>query len=186
MIPMQINPAIIRTWIFTYRRGYNGIEAKASTRVISKVTVYSNRLFDSFILISSLASTQRNNNDAVFGSYQYCRNAIACIKVFLLRANTCAKKMAESAASPGNVHANNSPQQQQQQQQQQPQPQQQQQQQQPQQQQQQQQTQQPPDISSSQLTSPPITGTGMVANKKNRVRFSLILMFYSSYYRQFL
>ncbi|KAF7383378.1 putative nuclear hormone receptor HR3 isoform X2 [Vespula maculifrons] len=49
--------------------------------------------------------------------------------------------MAESAASPGSVQvAANSPQQQQQQQQ--------------------QQTQQPPDISSSQLASPPITGTG--------------------------
>ncbi|XP_029678426.1 probable nuclear hormone receptor HR3 isoform X1 [Formica exsecta] len=62
--------------------------------------------------------------------------------------------MAESAASPGTVHvAANSPQQQQQQQQQQTQ------QQQP---QQQQQTQQPPDISSSQLTSPPITGTAQI------------------------
>ncbi|KAL2738744.1 putative nuclear hormone receptor HR3 isoform X10 [Vespula squamosa] len=48
--------------------------------------------------------------------------------------------MAESAASPGSVQvAANSPQQQQQQTQ---------------------QTQQPPDISSSQLASPPITGTG--------------------------
>ncbi|XP_012234214.1 probable nuclear hormone receptor HR3 isoform X2 [Linepithema humile] len=61
--------------------------------------------------------------------------------------------MAESAASPGTVHvAANSPQQQQQPQQQQSQ--------QPQ--QQQQQTQQPPDISSSQLTSPPITGTAQI------------------------
>lgn len=67
--------------------------------------------------------------------------------------------MAESAASPGTVHvAANSPQQPQQQQQ--TQQQSQQQQQQP----QQQQTQQPPDISSSQLTSPPITGTGMEMN----------------------
>ncbi|XP_076244411.1 nuclear hormone receptor 3 ROR-beta isoform X1 [Calliopsis andreniformis] len=57
--------------------------------------------------------------------------------------------MAESAASPGSVQvAANSPQQQQQSQPQQPQ------------QQQTQQTQQPPDISSSQLASPPITGTG--------------------------
>lgn len=56
------------------------------------------------------------------------------------------KKMAESAASPGTVQvAANSPQQQQQQSQQQ---------------QQTQQNQQPPDISSSQLASPPITGTG--------------------------
>lgn len=55
-------------------------------------------------------------------------------------------KMAESAASPGSVQvAANSPQQQQQQSQ-------------PQ--QQTQQNQQPPDISSSQLASPPITGTG--------------------------
>lgn len=75
--------------------------------------------------------------------------------------------MAESAASPGTVHvAANSPQQQQQQQQQT-------QQQQP---QQQQQTQQPPDISSSQLTSPPITGTGMGTNRENRLKVSLILM----------
>jgi len=80
--------------------------------------------------------------------------------------------MAESAASPGTVHvAANSPQQQQQQPPQQPQQQpsqqqqpQQQQPQQQQQQQQQQQTQQPPDISSSQLTSPPITGTGRDVN----------------------
>ncbi|KAL0121452.1 hypothetical protein PUN28_006753 [Cardiocondyla obscurior] len=64
--------------------------------------------------------------------------------------------MAESAPSPGNVHAN-SPQQPQQQQQQQAQPPQQQQQQ-----PQQQQAQQPPDISSSQLTSPPITGTAQI------------------------
>ncbi|XP_076298066.1 nuclear hormone receptor 3 ROR-beta isoform X2 [Lasioglossum baleicum] len=57
--------------------------------------------------------------------------------------------MAESAASPGSVQvAANSPQQQSQQPQQQPPP------------QQTQQTQQPPDISSSQLASPPITGTG--------------------------
>ncbi|XP_011065794.1 PREDICTED: probable nuclear hormone receptor HR3 isoform X2 [Acromyrmex echinatior] len=75
--------------------------------------------------------------------------------------------MAESAASPSNVHAN-SPQQPQPQPQQQQQQQQQQQSQQPQQQsqqqqaQQQQQTQQPPDISSSQLTSPPITGTAQI------------------------
>lgn len=56
------------------------------------------------------------------------------------------EKMAESAASPGSVQvAANSPQQQQQQSQQQ---------------QQTQQNQQPPDISSSQLASPPITGTG--------------------------
>lgn len=56
------------------------------------------------------------------------------------------EKMAESAASPGTVQvAANSPQQQQQQSQQQ---------------QQTQQNQQPPDISSSQLASPPITGTG--------------------------
>jgi len=75
--------------------------------------------------------------------------------------------MAESAASPGTVHvAANSPQQQQQPQQQQSQ--------QPQ--QQQQQTQQPPDISSSQLTSPPITGTGMGVNTENCLRFSLSLM----------
>ncbi|KAL6439040.1 hypothetical protein ACFW04_003795 [Cataglyphis niger] len=68
--------------------------------------------------------------------------------------------MAESAASPGTVHvAANSPQQQQQPQQTQ--------QQQP---QQQQQTQQPPDISSSQLTSPPITGTGMETNRENRLK----------------
>ncbi|KAI4478949.1 hypothetical protein M0804_011411 [Polistes exclamans] len=56
--------------------------------------------------------------------------------------------MAESAASPGSVQvAANSPQQQQQQQQ-------------------QQQTQQPPDISSSQLASPPITGTGKVIRRR--------------------
>lgn len=54
--------------------------------------------------------------------------------------------MAESAGSPGTVVAANSPQPQQQQQ--------------PAQTQQTQTTQQPPDISSSQLATPPITGTG--------------------------
>ncbi|XP_043467204.1 probable nuclear hormone receptor HR3 isoform X5 [Leptopilina heterotoma] len=57
--------------------------------------------------------------------------------------------MAESAGSPGTVVAANSPQQPQQQQP-------------PQTQQQTQTTQQPPDISSSQLTSPPITGTAQI------------------------
>ncbi|KAK2587137.1 hypothetical protein KPH14_002895 [Odynerus spinipes] len=69
--------------------------------------------------------------------------------------------MAESAASPGSVQvAANSPQQQQQQQQQ------------PQQQPQTQQTQQPPDISSSQLASPPITGTArsIVPQERGTVR----------------
>jgi len=161
---MQINPAIISTWMSTYRREYNGIEAQ---REYSS-NLESNWLSDSFIFISSLTSTQRNNNDTVI----IRRNVIARIKISLLKTN--ARKMAESAASPGNVHTN-SPQQQQQQQQQQPQQQQQSQQQQ---QQQQQQTQQPPDISSSQLTSPPITGTGMTVNKKNHLRFFLAFYFF--------
>lgn len=76
------------------------------------------------------------------------------------------KTMAESAGSPGSVVAANSPQQ--------PQPQQQQQQP-PQTQQQTQTTQQPPDISSSQLTSPPITGTGIY---KSNLKYSLIIIIF--------
>lgn len=72
-------------------------------------------------------------------------------------------KMAESAASPGSVQvAANSPQQQQQQSQ-------------PQ--QQTQQNQQPPDISSSQLASPPITGTG-TNRKRSRSSGRVIFKIY--------